>query len=49
MTQRLQKAWAEGKLTVLLLMDVKGTFDYVSRNDVMRKVEVLRADRDLVR
>lgn len=33
----------------MLLMDVKGAFDHVSKNSLMQNMEVLGADGDLVR
>lgn len=39
----------ERKLVGMFLMDVKGAFDHVSRNGLMRKTKALGADRDLVR
>lgn len=33
----------------MLIMDIKGTFDHVSRNDLLRKIDGVCADRDLVR
>lgn len=33
----------------MLLMDVKGAFNHVSRNELMRKMEAMSADGDLVR
>lgn len=39
----------EKRLLHMLLIDVKGAFDHVSRNGLMCKIEVLGADEDLVR
>lgn len=33
----------------MLLMDVKRTFDHVSKNELMRKIEAMGVDGDLVR
>lgn len=46
---RVQDAWAEGKLAGMLLMDVKSTFDHVSRNGLLQKMETVGANGDLVR
>lgn len=40
MTQRVEVAWGEGKLTGMLLKDVKEAFDNVRRNGLMRKIEI---------
>lgn len=39
----------KGDLTVILLIDVKGAFDHVSKNGLMRKMDKLGADEDLIR
>lgn len=39
----------EGKMTGMLLMDFKVAFDHISRNGLIRKVEVIGADGNLVR
>lgn len=44
----MQEACAEGKLIGMLLIDIKGEFDNVSRNCVLRTMESMDADRDLM-
>lgn len=48
MVDRVQKAWAEGKLAVMLLIDVKGALDHVSRNYLLRTIDGINADGDLM-
>lgn len=43
-----QKAWTEGKVAEMLLMDVKGAFDQVSRNCLQHSMEGMRVDGDLL-
>lgn len=43
---KVQEAWAEGKLIVMILMGVKGEFDHVSRNCLLRTTEGMSADGD---
>lgn len=45
----VQKAWAKGNLAGMLLIDVKGVFNHVSRNSLLITMDGKRADRDLVR
>lgn len=49
MAEQVQEAWMEERLTDILLIDVKRTLYHVSRNKIMRKMNVLGADEDLVR
>lgn len=44
----VQEARAEGRLAGMLLMDVKGSFNYVSRKSLIRKIQALSVDGDLV-
>lgn len=48
-TQQVQEAWGEEKMAGMLLMDIKEAFNHVSRNELIRKMEAMRADSDLVR
>lgn len=43
------EAWWKGKMTDMLLVDVKGAFNYVSRYELMRKMVAIGAGSDLVR
>lgn len=45
----VQEAWVEGKLAGMLLMDVKRTFDHISRNCLLWSIEGMRADGDVMR
>lgn len=45
----LQEAWGEGKLADMLLMDIKGAFDHVCRNCLLRSMDDMGVDRDLMR
>lgn len=47
--ERVQETWTEGKLAGILLIDVKGAFDDVSRNLLLRIIEGIGADRELTR
>lgn len=49
MVGRMKKAWAEGKLTDLLLMNVMSAFDHVSLNRLLQTMEGLVVDGDLIR
>lgn len=39
----------EEKITGIFLINVKRAFDHVSRNKLMRKMEMIGADSDIVR
>lgn len=41
---RVQEAWEQGKMAHMLLMDVKGAFDHVSKNCLLRTMEKIDAD-----
>lgn len=45
---RVEEAWRRVNSYALLLIDVKGAFDYVSRNCLSRRMTFLGADNDLV-
>lgn len=44
----MQKVWTERKIADMLLMDVKGKFHHVSQNFLLRAMEDMRADGDLI-
>lgn len=48
-TQHIQVACGECRVAGMLLIDVQGTFNQVSRNEFMRKMEAMGAGSDLVR
>lgn len=45
----VQEAWVERKLAGMLLIDVNRAFDHVSSNYVLRIMECIGTDRDLMR
>lgn len=45
----VQEAREEGKLTEMVLIDIKGAFDKVSRNNLLRTIEGMGNDGDLMR
>jgi ribonuclease HI len=47
--QRIHEAWAEGKVATLLLLDVSGAFDNVSRPRLLHNLRKRRVDSKLVR
>lgn len=49
MIQQVQKAWMERRLVNMLLMDIESAFSYVRSNWLIRKMDVLGANRNLVR
>lgn len=46
---RVHNTWVEGKLAVILLINVKGAFDHVSRSYLPRTMEDIETDADLMR
>lgn len=46
---RVQRTWSERKQAGILLMNVKGAFNHVSRNCFLRVMVVIAADGDLKR
>ena len=44
----VQEKWQEKKLAAALFMDVKGVFDYVSKNQLLKQIIKLGIDGDLV-
>lgn len=47
-TNRIQEAWAQGKLEGILVMDIKSTFNNVRRNCLLQTIERIDADSDLM-
>ena len=45
---KVQKCWAEKKLAAALFMDVKGTFNHVSRTKLVERMTKLDIDEDIV-
>lgn len=45
----IQKSWTKGKMTSMLLIDVKDAFNHVSRNYLLRTMERMNADGNLMR
>lgn len=46
---RVQEASIQGKMVGMLLIDVKGSFDHISRNCLSRTMERMGADGHLMR
>jgi hypothetical protein len=47
--QRIHEAWADGKVASLLLLDVSGAFDNVSRQRLLHNLKKRRVNQALVR
>lgn len=45
---RVEQAWDHGKVAALLLMDVKGAFDHVSRGYLLRRLKEVGIDGSIV-
>lgn len=45
----MQQAWTEEKLADILLMNLKGAFDHVSRNCLLNNMESIGVNEDLMR
>lgn len=45
----IQEDWEGGKLTGMLPIDMKGAFDYASQNYLLRTMEYIGSDIDLMR
>lgn len=48
MVNRVQKAWVQGMMAGMLLIDVKGAFDNVSRNCLLRTMNTMDSDGHLI-
>ena len=48
LVHNFQKCWTEKKLIATLFMDVKGTFDHVSRRKLVEKMTKLGIEGDIV-
>lgn len=46
---RVQEAWADDRMTDMLQMDVKGAFNHVSPSYLLRTIEDMDADGDLMK
>lgn len=46
---RVEETWNQGKIAGLLLMDVKGAFDHVSRNQLLRRMRDMKVDGNLIK
>jgi hypothetical protein len=49
LTNRVYKAWAKGKISGALLMDVKGAFDHVSKTQLTKRLQELEADPQIIK
>jgi hypothetical protein len=49
LTNRVYKAWAEGKIAGALLTDVKGAFDHVSKTQLTKRLQELEADPQIIK
>lgn len=47
--QRIYKAWSEGKVATLLLLDVSGAYDNVSRERLLHNLRKRRVDEKIVK
>ena len=47
--QRIHKAWADGQMASLLLLDVSGAFDSVSRPRLLHNLRKRRVDHGIIR
>ena len=45
---QVEESWQRGNVAALLLMDVKGAFDYVSRNHLLRHMKKMGVDGSLI-
>lgn len=45
----MQQYWVEERLAGILLMDIKGAFDYVRQKYLLYTMEGMSADADLMR
>lgn len=46
---KIQKYWAERKIAAILFIDVKKTFDHVSKNRLVERIMVMGKDRDFIK
>jgi hypothetical protein len=49
LTNRVYRAWAEGKIAGALLMDVKGAFDHVLKTQLTKRLQELKADPQIIK
>jgi hypothetical protein len=49
MIQKVEEPWARGKTASALLMDVKGAFPKVAKENVIRKIEHMGFEADVCR
>jgi hypothetical protein len=47
--KRVQEVWERGNATAVLLMDVKGAFAYVAKGNLIKRMEEMESEADLVR
>ena len=45
---RVEEAWSRGNIAALLLMDVKGAFDHVSKKRLQRRMQEIGIDSNLI-
>ncbi len=48
MVDSIHKIWEEKKIVGMLLIDVKGPFDYISRLKLAQRIRQLGVDNDLI-
>lgn len=46
---RVHRAWVEGRMAGLLIIDVKGAFGHLSQSCQLRTMEGIEADGNLIR
>jgi len=47
--KRVEEAWGRGNTAAVLLMDVKGAFPHVAKGNLIKRMEEMRFEADLVR
>jgi len=47
--KRVEEAWGRGNTTAVLLMDVKGAFPHVAKGNLIKRMEEMGFEADLVR
>jgi hypothetical protein len=47
--KKVEEAWERGNTAAVLLMDIKGAFPHVARGNLIKKIEEMGLEADLVR
>jgi len=47
--KRVEAAWGRGNTTAVLVMDVKGAFPHVAKGNLIKRMEEMGLQADLVR